>query len=126
MTPLELRTRIESALSSAAIVMGTYTHSNGQTSPALWVDEGRPQAGITVQGLEVVVYLNPRPTVVHTFKHSIVLREWLAFIKNWDMAAGATEAALKAISEGFTHIRNVRFVPATSETLEMASLSIPE
>ena len=126
MTLLELRTQITAALSSAAVPLGTYTYPNGQTTPALWVDEGRPQPGLEVTGLEVVVYLNPNLKVTHTFKRTIVLRDWSCFLKNWSTTPGIVEAALNAISSQFKHATNIRLIQAGAEGVERASFSIPD
>lgn len=127
MNIIELRARIDSALLVAGVPLGTYTY-DGQTTPALWVDEGKTQEGGEVQGLEVTVYLNPEPKVIHTFKHTIVLREWLFTLYNRSKDAFVLEAALKALSNEFIHVRDIRFMRAADEDgiVEAISFVIPE
>lgn len=130
MTVLELRQIIAAALSSAGVVLGTYTYPEGSatiTTPALWVDDGKPQAGLEADGLEVVIYLNPSPTIIPTFQKVRILRGYTCVIKNWDSASGVTESAIRAICSALEiRPRDLRFMPASSETTEMATFSIAD
>lgn len=127
MTVLELRQIIEAALSSAGVVLGTYTYANGTVTPALWVDDGKPQAGLEAEGLEVVIYLNSSPTIIPTFQKVRVLRSYACVIKNWDSTSGIIENAIRVICRALEiRPRDLRFMPASSETIEMATFSIAD
>lgn len=126
MTALDLRTRITAALAANNVPLGTYKFTTGAQTPAFRVDKGKPQQGVSIEGLEVAVYLNPDIKEHHVMKYSIVLREWLCELKNWGTAPGLLQDAVTAISKEFRLVRFLRFVPASRETMEMVTLRIPE
>lgn len=63
----QMRSRIEEALTDAAVPLGTYRYPGGQHAPALSL--GEPPEGTTVEGLEVLIATNPKRKSLEAFEY---------------------------------------------------------
>lgn len=111
MDVLTLRAQIEAVLSS---YLGTYTLSNGETTPAVSVrDPGQGQTpGTKVNGLEVVILSQPEMVPVREYQNDNAIRVWSVYLVGWGSSVDLQEssAALMANFPGS----------------EVATLSVPE
>ena len=92
-----LRAEIESALSD---FLGTYTLSNGMTTPACSIrrDGEAMIPGTRVTGLEVVILAEPRLVPISQYSAQEALAEWSVFLVGWDETASPREAAAALVS----------------------------
>lgn len=83
MNILQLRSEIEVLLAGE---LGTYTLPNGETTPAISVraeGEALP-AGITANGLEVVLIRDPDLTTILQYSEAGTLRRWIVYLVVWN------------------------------------------
>lgn len=111
MDVLTLRTSLESVLVDS---LGTYTLSNGATTPAMSVravGESMP-ADTKVSGLEAILVRDPLPEPVPSYRDQKAFLRWTLFLVDWDGTNAPHEAAALILSA----------YPGTSIT----SVSVPE
>lgn len=73
---VELRSRVEQALTSAGVPIGThYWPATDDTAayeaPAIWV--GQVPEGVTVDGLEVLISESSEPQIIQTFAGTVTI-----------------------------------------------------
>ncbi|MBW4692203.1 MAG: hypothetical protein KME27_10600 [Lyngbya sp. HA4199-MV5] len=84
-------------------LLGTYTSLNGETTPAIAIDDtGSSPQGMSVEGLEVVIQPEVNTPVTAMLGSNQIAAETTITLKQWDLndtTIAATEALLLAIDE---------------------------
>lgn len=103
MDVLTLRDELASLLTAS---LGTYTLSNGATTPAVSVRAvGRPMTpGTTVSGLELIVQRDPKPISIVQYRLPTAFAEWTLYLVQWGDASGEITAAAQLISETYSGV----------------------
>lgn len=119
---LGVRRRIEQALATAGVVLGTARHKDGTTTPALVV--GDWPEGTTVEGLEIILSRNPQQQPVPGF-------DYMGFIRSWPVRAvnhsgrEDLEAVANALAEEFWPLwAGPDLLPATTDYFEQMTLEV--
>jgi hypothetical protein len=92
---LDLRSALSTLLAG---YVGTYTLSNGLTTPAIAVRAiGEPRkTGTAVTGMELIIERDPDVIQVQTQGESSRLFEWTIWLVSWDQSTLATPASMVA------------------------------
>ena len=119
---VQMRLRIEAALTAASIRLGTYT-INGEPVPALSL--GDPPEGTTVQGLEVLIATNPKRTSVQAFAYLGAPLSYPVRLINHADEADVLEEATNALAAAFWPFDDEpALLPATAEIPEQVTFSL--
>ena len=86
---LALREAIEAALTAHT---GTYTYSDGLTTPAVWVEDGENLLERSAAGLEVVIQPSLEVPIVPTFDGYQQTFTAAIMLKQWDIEKTTLEA----------------------------------
>lgn len=110
---LQLRQTIEDAI---ADLIGTYTFTTGQSTPATAVLRGGeqfPPPGTVVEGLEVVIFY-PELTPGDLLGGYVVENQWTIHLKQWDESK-TTNEAFRGILSAIGNVKSSIKVPANKE-----------
>lgn len=117
-----VREAIKAALDADGVPLGTATLSNGSTVPALTV--GDWQGTVTVQGLEVIVAMNPQQQALEAFAFPGFIPSYTVRLINWS-GREDLEAAVNAIAERFWPLaQDPALIPESAANPEQLTIAV--